>query len=294
MPAATGLGPGSLIVQTDRSNALATLVAFHAHPDDESISMGGTMAMAAAAGHKVVVVTATDGAVGEVADGFLDAGESLEARRAIELQEAAAVLGIDRAVQLGYRDSGMMDTTDNLHPDCFWQADVAAAAAKLAAILHEEGADVLSVYDSHGGYGHPDHIQVHRVGHAAAKLAGISRLYEVSMNRDRIKAMRDMQAPDDSGEVAAPDDDERIELDKIGLPESEITAAVDIAGFLEVKRAAMAAHKSQIAEDSWFMQLPPDVYADVFGTEWFRRVIPEFRGDPINDRERWIFDEPAP
>jgi LmbE family N-acetylglucosaminyl deacetylase len=286
--------PGSLIARIDRSSSVATLVAFHAHPDDESISMGGTMARAAAAGHKVVVVTATDGAVGEVADGFLDEGESLEARRAVELQEAAALLGIDRAFQLGYRDSGMMDTTDNLHPDCFWQADVAEAAGKLAAILLEEGADVLTVYDSHGGYGHPDHIQVHRVGHAAAKLAGIARLYEVSMNRDRIRAMRDMQPGDDTGEADPPDEDERIELDRIGLPESEITAAVDISEFLDTKRAAMAAHGSQIDEDSWFFQLPPEVFQMAFGTEWFRRVLPEFRGDPINDRERWIFDEPAP
>jgi len=273
---------------------LATLVAFHAHPDDESISMGGTMARAAAAGHKVVVVTATDGAVGEVADGFLDEEESLEARRAIELQEAVAVMGIDRAVQLGYRDSGMMDTTDNLHPECFWQADIEAAAAKLAAILQEEGADVLTVYDSHGGYGHPDHIQVHRVGHIAAKLAGVARVYEVSMNRDRIKAMREMQPADESGEVDLPDDDERIELDKIGLPESEITAAVDVGDFLETKRAAMAVHRSQIDEDSWFLQLPPEVFQMAFGTEWFRRVTPEFRGDPIDDREQWIFDERAP
>lgn len=275
---------------------MATLVAFHAHPDDESISMGGTMARAAAAGHKVVVVTATDGAVGEVADGFLDAGETLEERRSAELQKAAAILGIDRALQLGYRDSGMMDTTDNVHPDCFWQADVAAAAAKLAAILQEEGADVLTVYDSHGGYGHPDHIQVHRVGHAAAQLVGVDRLYEVSMNRDRIKAMRTMMSADEAeaGEVDLPDDDERIELDKIGLPESEITAAVDVTGWLETKRAAMAIHESQIDEDSWFLQLPPEVFAMSFGTEWFRRVSPEFIGDPIADREQWIFAEPPP
>ena len=205
----------------------------------------------------------------------------------------AAVLGIDRAVQLGYRDSGMMDTTDNLHPDCFWQADIEEAAAKLAAILQEEAADVLTVYDSHGGYGHPDHIQVHRVGHAAAKLAGVARVYEVSMNRARIKEMRATQA-EESDEVDLPDDDERIELDKIGLPESEITAAVEVGDFLETKRAAMATHASQIDEDSWFLQLPPEVFQMAFGTEWFRRVIPEFRGDPIEDRERWIFDEPAP
>jgi len=274
---------------------MATLVAFHAHPDDESISMGGTLARAAAAGHKVIVVTATDGAVGEVAEGFLDGEESLEARRAMELQNAAAILGIDRAVQLGYRDSGMMGTTDNAHPDCFWRADIDEAAAKLAAILAEEAADVLTVYDDHGGYGHPDHIQVHRVGHAAAKLAGTRRVYEASLNRERIKAMRDMQAANQNGsDVEIPDDDERVELDKIGLAESEITTAVDVSGWLEIKRAAMAGHESQIDEESWFLKLPPDVFAMAFGTEWFRRVVPEFTGDPVADREAWIFDEREP
>lgn len=266
---------------------MATLVAFHAHPDDESISMGGTMARAAAAGHKVIVVTATDGAVGEVAPGFLDAGETLESRRAVELQEAARILGVDRAVQLGYRDSGMMGTTDNEHPDCFWKADVDAAAAKLAAILEEEAADVLTVYDSYGGYGHPDHIQVHRVGHAAAELARIQRVYEVSMNRDRIKELQAMRPPTEAAEDAG----NGFDIDKIGLADSEITTAVDVSQLIDTKRSAMAAHASQIAEDSWFLQLPPDIFLRSFGTEWFRRVVPEFAGDPQADREAWLFDE---
>jgi LmbE family N-acetylglucosaminyl deacetylase len=247
--------------------------------------MGGTLARAAAEGHKVVVVTATDGAVGEVAEGFLAPGETLEARRSVELQRAAEILGIDRALQLGYRDSGMMDTADNADPGCFWQADLDEAAAKLAAILSEEGADVLTVYDSYGGYGHPDHIQVHRVGHAAARLAGIGRVYEASMNRDRIRALNEMGPDGDDGPRA---DDERFDLDKIGFAESEITTAVDITGWLDAKRAAMAAHESQVAEDSWFLQLPPDVFIQAFATEWFRRVTPEFTGDPITDRESWI------
>jgi LmbE family N-acetylglucosaminyl deacetylase len=249
--------------------------------------MGGTLARAAAEGHKVVVVTATDGAVGEVDADFLDAGETLQARRGIELQRAAEILGIDRALQLGYRDSGMMGTVDNEHPGCFWQADVAEAAAKLAAILSEEGADVLTVYDSYGGYGHPDHIQVHRVGHAAGRLAGIGRVYEVSLNRDRIRALNETGPDGDDGPRA---DDERFDLDRIGFAESEITTAVDITDWLEAKRAAMAAHRSQVAEDSWFLQLPPDVFAHSFGTEWFRRVIPDFVGDPIADRESWLLD----
>ncbi len=252
------------------------------------------MAKAAAAGHHVVVVTATDGAVGEVADGFLAAGECLEDRRTMELHKAAAILGIDEALQLGYRDSGMMDTADNEHPRCFWRADVDDAAAKLAAILSEVGADVLTVYDSYGGYGHPDHIQVHRVGHLAAKLAGIPRVYEVSMNRDRIKAMQAMRPDDGEGSEGGPrEDDDRFDINKIGLPESEITTAVDVSEVLETKRNAMAAHASQIGEDSWFLALPPEAFAMAFGTEWFRQVTPVFDGDPITDRTSWILADPA-
>ena len=269
---------------------MATLVAFHAHPDDESISMGGTMALAAAAGHRVVVVTATDGAVGEVAERFLGPGETLESRRSVELQRAAEILGIDKAVQLGYRDSGMMGTPDNEHPDCFWQADLETAAAKLAAILAEEGADLLTVYDSYGGYGHPDHIQVHRVGHAAARLAGVDRVYEASMNRDRIKELQAMRPEEGPGN----EEDDGFDIDRIGLAESEITTAIDVTAMLDTKRAAMAAHESQIAEDSWFLQLPPEIFAMAFGTEWFRRVTPEFTADPIADRESSLFaDVPA-
>lgn len=280
---------------------MATLVAFHAHPDDESISMGGTMAQAAAAGHKVVVVTATDGAVGEVDEGYLDEGESLAARRAGELQAAAAILGIDRAVQLGYRDSGMMGTADNDHPAAFWSADIDEAASKLAAILREEGADILTVYDSNGGYGHPDHIQVHRVGHAAAEMADVEHVYEVSMNRERIVEMRELRDARDgnSGEEASGEDEEpgpgngEIDFEKIGLSDADLTTAVDVSAILHTKRAAMAAHGSQIDEESWFLSLPSAIFARAFGMEWFRQTKPAFVGDPVADRQSTIFPSGA-
>ena len=183
-----------------------------------------------------------------------------------------------------------MDTPDNAHTDCFWQANVDVAAAKLAAILVEVGADVLTVYDSYGGYGHPDHIQVHRVGHMAAELAGIPRVFEVSMNRDRMRAMQEMRPGVEDGPG---DEDERFDINKIGFAESEITTAVDVSEFLSQKKAAMAAHKSQIADDSWFLTLPPDVFAMAFATEWFRQTKPEFRGDPISDRGSWILADPG-
>jgi LmbE family N-acetylglucosaminyl deacetylase len=154
---------------------VATLVCFHAHPDDESIATGGVMARAAAAGHRVVLVVATRGEHGEVDDGFLDEGEALGARRERETLASAEVLGAARVAFLGYTDSGMMGTPTNDDPGCFWRADVEEAAGRLAAILTEEGADILTVYDDNGGYGHPDHIQVHRVGLRAARWRGRPR-----------------------------------------------------------------------------------------------------------------------
>ena len=143
------------------------------------------------------------------------------------------------------------------------------AARKLGAILQEEQADALTCYDDHGGYGHPDHIQVHKVGLRAARMTGPSRVYQATINRDQIRRGRAELA-----EVAAaagieiPDasDDE-----DFGKPEREITAAVDVSPYLDHKRRAMRAHASQISEHSFFVALPDEAFRDVFGTEWFIR-----------------------
>src|SRR5215217_516931 len=132
---------------------MATLVTFHAHPDDESIATGGVMAKAADAGHRVVLVVATRGEHGEVEEGFLGEGELLWKRRVQETHASAAILGVARVEFLGYVDSGMIGTPENDLPESFWQADVEDAAARLAAILTEEHADILTVYDENGGYG---------------------------------------------------------------------------------------------------------------------------------------------
>src|SRR5262245_16386071 len=117
---------------------MATLVAFHAHPDDESIAMGGVPAKAAADGHRTVLVFATQGGNGEVAEGFLDEGETLAERRVKETQRSAEVLGVQRVEWLGYTDSGMMGTPENEHPASFWQAEIERAAERLAEILRDE------------------------------------------------------------------------------------------------------------------------------------------------------------
>jgi LmbE family N-acetylglucosaminyl deacetylase len=242
---------------------MATLVSFHAHPDDESIACGGVMRKAHEDGHRVVLVVATRGEQGEVPDGFLDDGEELWQRRVVETRAAADVLGVDRVEFLGYTDSGMMGEPTNDQPGTFWTADVEEAAAKLAAILREEGADVLTVYDDHGSYGHPDHIQVHRVGVRAAELAGTPRVYQSTINRDRALAGRAELNGDVEMPELGPD---------FGTPEAEITCAVDISAYTDHKRRAMRAHASQISEQSFFLALPDEQFRFAFGTEWFIRT----------------------
>jgi LmbE family N-acetylglucosaminyl deacetylase len=249
---------------------MATLVSFHAHPDDECIATGGVMRKAFEQGHRVVLVVATRGEVGEVPDGFLAEGELLWQRRVAETHESAEILGVKRVEFLGYVDSGMMGEPTNDAPGTFWTAPVEEAAQRLAAILREEQADVLTIYDDNGNYGHPDHIQVHRVGLRAAELAGTPRVFQATMNRDHLRrGMAEFAERAREAGVEMPDvaDDEQF-----GKPESELTAAVDVSAYLEVKRRAMRAHASQISEQSFFLTLPDEVFAMAFGTEWFIEV----------------------
>jgi LmbE family N-acetylglucosaminyl deacetylase len=246
---------------------MATLVSFHAHPDDEAIACGGTMAKAAYEGHRVVLVVATRGENGEVPDGFLAPGESLAERRTRETEEAARILGVSRVEFLGYVDSGMMGVPENDVDGCFWRADVDEAASRLAAILYEEQADALTIYDENGNYGHPDHIQVNRVGRRAAEMASTGRVYEATVDRDHVKALRS-QAQEYGMELEGPE----IDLDAFGTPGHLVTTRVDVSAFLEQKRAAMAAHASQISETSFFLAPPPEAFAAMWGREDYVRL----------------------
>lgn len=252
---------------------MATLVAFHAHPDDECIAQSGTLAKAAAAGHRTVLVYATRGEVGQVADGFLDPGETLVERRMAEARKSAAVLGVARVEWLGYQDSGMMGTPENDNPRCFWQADVEEAAAELAAIVRTEAADVLTIYDANGNYGHPDHIQVHRVGVRAAELAGTRQVLELTWDRDHLRGV--MQAAAEAGALSSdlPDLDDPDFM--FGTPSELITTRVDVRDFLDDKRASMEAHASQSQDTGPLLSMPPEAFREVVGHEWYiRRGVP--------------------
>jgi LmbE family N-acetylglucosaminyl deacetylase len=253
--------------QTDGSYpapSTRVLVCFHAHPDDEVFTTGGVMRLAADAGHRVVLVTATDGALGEVPEGLLADGERLADRRRGELQTSARALGVHRLEMFGYPDSGMAGTPDNDRADAFCNVDVEVAASRLAQLLVEEGADVLTVYDPHGNYGHPDHVQVHVVGVRAAELAGVTNVYEATVNRDQMVRLI-ASNPQWAADATPPD------VSEFGLPESEITTVVDVRAAMDAKRAAMLAHESQVGDFGPFLAMPPEQVEAAFGQESFRR-----------------------
>ena len=266
---------------------MGTLVAFHAHPDDESISTGGSLARASAEGHRVVVVIATDGAYGEVPDDLAD-GESLVDRRRAETARSAIALGVHRLEWLGYKDSGMTGWEQNNDPESFLQAPVEEAANRLAGILQEENADVVTVYDWHGNYGHPDHIKVHTVGHRAAEIAGTKTVFEATMNREHIVRLMEMAREagmpiteeDDFDPTGAADDG-----NPFGMSEAEITLAVDVTAYLGAKRESLRAHRSQITDTSFFLEMPEEAFASAFGTEWFIQ-----KGVEPGLREGWLFE----
>jgi LmbE family N-acetylglucosaminyl deacetylase len=262
--------------------SMATLVAFHAHPDDECLLQSGSLAKAVHDGHRVVVMYATRGEVGEAPDGLLEQGESLVERRMAEAMRSAEALGVHRVVWLGYRDSGMMGTADNDDPTCFWRADVEEAAVRVAGILREEAADVLTIYDENGNYGHPDHMQVHRVGSRAAELAGTPHVLESTMSRTHVRALIAEAAASGQHVGNAPDlDDESVVF---GVPDEAITTVVDVSNFLDRKRAAIAAHASQVQDTGMFLAMPPEAFRAAMGTEFFIR-----RGVPAGHRDHDVF-----
>jgi LmbE family N-acetylglucosaminyl deacetylase len=250
-------------------------VCFHAHPDDEVITTGGLISRAAAEGHRVVLVIATNGEHGESPDDLTD-GETLVDRRRKETDCSASVLGVDRVVWLGYSDSGMTGWRENEHPGSFYRSDVHVAGEQLAEILREEDADVLTIYDWHGNYGHPDHIRVHQVGVEAGRRVPSVRVLEATMNRDAFASV--VAAAREAGmTMETPGDDEE-EFDPhgpaddgnpMGMPEAEITLAVDVSAYLETKRNAIKCHRSQVSDTSLFLQMPEQAFAALFGTEWF-------------------------
>jgi LmbE family N-acetylglucosaminyl deacetylase len=257
-----------------------TVVFFHAHPDDEAIFTGGTMARLAAAGWRVVLVLATAGEQG-LTSALVGPEVPLAVRRMAETAQAAELLGARRIEFLGYHDSGVDDrglagTVSGRPAGAFADAPIEEASARLAGILAEERAQALVGYDARGIYGHVDHIQVHRVGLAAAAAAGVPTVYESTVDREYLHfvethlvveatvSTQPERAVAGLGLAAAP----------LGLSTVEIDCTVDVRPVLPVKREAMAAHASQIPETSSALRLPDADFAAVYGYEWYARRGP--------------------
>ena len=206
----------------------------------------------------------------------------------------------ERLEFLGYKDSGMEGTAANHDPDCFWQADVEEAAERLASILQEEDASIVTIYDPIGGYRHPDHIQVHRVGKRAAELAGTPHVFESTMNREQMKSFADEPEWATMAEADNGRDPEEIEAERqdfleqeLGTPAAQITHAVDITPVIAEKKAAMITHASQITEDSVFLMLSDDAFARAFGQEWFVQHGATRTGAPYLPDLFAVLDDPT-
>ena len=274
----------------------------HAHPDDECMSTGGSIARLVAEGIRVDLVTCTDGAEGEVHDPTLDPEEArprLAEIRRRELECSLEALGGGSIVHhlLGYRDSGMMGTEANGHPESFWQADLDAATAKLVEIVRTARPATIVSYDENGNYGHPDHINAARIAREAYLASqgtewAVSRFHETAFNRESwFSLMADMRARgiplpwgmDDAGDatpadptnVAAPEQvDEAlgsgdVESMEFGRPDAEITTRVDVSGHLAAKRRSMDCHRTQRQDLGWLLELPEDLADRALATEHF-------------------------
>jgi N-acetyl-1-D-myo-inositol-2-amino-2-deoxy-alpha-D-glucopyranoside deacetylase len=277
----------------------------HAHPDDESIGTGATMAKYAAEGARVTLVTCTLGELGEIIPPELahlaaDADGGLGQYRIGELAAACAALGVTDHRFLGgpgrWRDSGMMGEPSNDAPDCFWQADVDEAAGELLGVIREVRPQVLVSYDDNGFYGHPDHIQAHRVAWRAFELADglVSKFYATAVPRSvlagAIEAMRTSPGGGSSPGGTSFSQVESVDDLPFGVSDEAVTTEIDATAYLDQKLAALRAHATQIAVDSPFFAFSNNVGQRAFGREYYTLLAgPRGRGSGPQDRESDLF-----
>jgi LmbE family N-acetylglucosaminyl deacetylase len=251
-----------------------TLMAVHAHPDDEASGTGGVLARYAAEGIRTVLVTCTDGGCGD-GPGGIKPGEpghdpaAVVGLRRAELEKSCELLGVTELEMLGYHDSGMMGWPQNEAPGAFWTTPVAEAAERLAELMRKYQPDVVVTYDENGFYGHPDHIQAHRITMAAVELTGIpAKVYWTTAPRSTFeefgRIVRELGGDWDEPEEGA-------ETPQIGLPDEEISTWVDVTEFGPRKYEALAAHASQ-GENIFFLSMGVEQFTELMGVETFVRV----------------------
>ena len=254
----------------------------HAHPDDETINNGATMAQMVEDGVAVTLITCTRGEEGEVLVPELahlasNAEDKLGIHRITELANAMKELGVKDHRFLGnYRDSGMMGTLQNEHPNCFWRADVEEAAKNLAAIIDEVKPQVMVTYDENGGYGHPDHIQTHRVAMRASEIATwkVSKIYWNIMPKSVVQKGMDAMKAQGSDFFGA----ENVDDLPFVKDDSFVSAVIHAPNQVDKKMAAMKAHATQISLDGPFFALSNNLGVQVFGDEYYTLVKSEKSG----------------
>jgi len=251
-----------------------TLMAVHAHPDDEASSTGGVLAKYSDEGVRTIVVTCTNGEFGDGPSGIKpgddghDTADVAQTRLA-ELREAGKHLGVSELELLGYHDSGMPDWEYRHNPEAFCNVPLDEVVGRISGLIEQYQPQVVITYDPDGAYQHPDHVHASRAAIAAVAATGIpAKLYLTAMRRSDWQkvwdALREQGADVPDWEMT--EEDARIMAEH----EARITTAVDISSVLDRKRAALLTHASQIS-DSWFSKIPPDVAAEVFGKETFIR-----------------------
>lgn len=267
------------------NDATLTLMAVHAHPDDEVFSTGGVLARTAAEGLRTVLVCATGGEVGEIRDPDLDPGEARERLAAIreqELRQSCAILHIGELYLLGYRDSGMVGTPDNADPRNFHNADPEEATARLTRLIRQVRPHVVVTYDERGGYGHPDHIATHRTTLAAVEAAAdparfpaqelpawnVPKLYVTAIPRSAFQRMREALA--ERGLPTPFGDD--FDITSMTAPDEAITTRVDVGDYAAQKLEALRVHRTQISADHFMLAQPEDITRQMLGFEAFIRV----------------------
>ncbi len=250
--------------------ALPTVLFVHAHPDDEAIFTGGTIALLTAGGWRVVLVVATRGERGlpVVAQPGV---EDLGAHRVAETRRAAELLGVARVEFLGYEDSGLAGDHATLGSDVFAAAPLEEAANRLAHVIAAERPAALVTYDKAGIYGHPDHVKAHDVSVMAASISGVETVYEATVDREYLHFVETHLVVEAGGGRPG---DLGLAATSLGLPTVLVACTVDVRSVLPVKRAAMEAHASQIPETSSALLMPPADFTAVYGFEWFGRRGP--------------------
>ncbi|MEU3370557.1 PIG-L family deacetylase [Streptomyces sp. NPDC006711] len=265
-----------------------TLMAVHAHPDDEATGTGGVLARYAAEGIRTVLVTCTDGGCGDGPGGVKpgDPGHdpaAVAAMRRDELKASCAVLNISHLEMLDYADSGMMGWSTNDAPGSFWRTPVAEGAARLAELMRRYEPDVVVTYDENGFYGHPDHIQANRVTMAAlAMIEQTPKVYWTTAPRSQMRRFGELMR-EFNPDAPEPDPAEAAAMAEIGLPDEEITTWVDTSAYGTQKFDALAAHASQ-GENIFFLRMGVERFTEMMGVETFVRVQDSTGADvPEND-----------